>query len=74
MSMFSCKGCVPPKRYPGCHGHCPEYLADKARYDALKAEEYKRQDLAGALCGRQSERIYKAMKRRNDVRFISRRG
>ena len=72
--IFSCKGCVPPKRYPGCHAYCAEYLADKARHDALKAEEYKRQDLVGAICGRQSERIYKAMKRRNDGRLNSRRG
>lgn len=21
-----CKNCVPPKRSPGCHGKCPEYI------------------------------------------------
>lgn len=24
-----CKGCVAPKRYPGCHSNCPEYLMEK---------------------------------------------
>lgn len=24
-----CHGCVPPKRCPGCHGVCPEYLEEK---------------------------------------------
>lgn len=33
-----CKGCVAPKRHPGCHGHCSEYREEKAEYDAKKAE------------------------------------
>lgn len=24
MAKNCCYGCVPPKRYPGCHDHCPE--------------------------------------------------
>lgn len=24
-SNCPCNGCVPPKRYPGCHGGCEEY-------------------------------------------------
>ncbi len=24
--MIPCKGCVAPKRKPGCKGACPEYL------------------------------------------------
>ena len=28
--ILCCKGCVAPKRYPGCHGHCPEYIKEKA--------------------------------------------
>lgn len=38
-----CNGCVPPERYPGCHGKCPKYkawnerhLLRKATYDATK--------------------------------------
>lgn len=37
----SCKGCVAPKRYPGCHAVCPEYLADKEEHERRKAEYYK---------------------------------
>lgn len=22
-----CKGCLPPKRYPGCHDHCDGYIS-----------------------------------------------
>ena len=33
MSDFTaCKDCI--NRYPGCHGKCAEYLAEKAIHDA----------------------------------------
>lgn len=39
-----CRYCVAPKRYPGCHGTCPEYLKERAEYDRLKAiDDKKRQ-------------------------------
>ena len=31
--IWCCKDCVAPKRRPGCHGSCPEYLVEKAEYD-----------------------------------------
>lgn len=31
-----CKGCVPPKRYPGCKCHCEEYIAQKKEADEEK--------------------------------------
>ena len=36
-----CKNCKPPKRRPSCHGTCPEYLADRAKYDELVEAERK---------------------------------
>lgn len=38
MSIKCCKDCVPPQRYPGCHGHCQKYLEEKAEYE--KQKEY----------------------------------
>ena len=32
-----CNGCVAPKRYPGCHGKCPEYLAQRGELDEANA-------------------------------------
>ena len=32
----SCYSCKPPKRRPGCHATCPEYLEDKKNYEAVK--------------------------------------
>lgn len=34
-----CKGCVAPKRYPGCGSHCKEYKEEKAKYLADKQRE-----------------------------------
>ena len=33
-----CHYCKPPKRHPGCHDHCPEYLASKAEYDQRRMD------------------------------------
>ena len=39
-----CKGCVPPKRYPGCGDHCKEYKEEKAQYkaDIKREKEFKK--------------------------------
>ena len=32
-----CFKCTPPKRYPGCHDHCPEHAEAKVKFEARKA-------------------------------------
>ena len=49
MAIYSCMGCVAPKRHPGCHGHCPEYLAEKTKHDELRVAEYKRKRIEYGL-------------------------
>ena len=34
----ACHYCKPPKRYPGCHDHCPDYLGPKAAYDEKRKQ------------------------------------
>lgn len=42
MNYFECcHKCVPPKRYPGCSGACPEYKKARAKFDADKARNDK---------------------------------
>ena len=41
MIIRCCKGCVAPKRYPGCHDHCSEYISERAEYDKRMEEERK---------------------------------
>lgn len=44
---FPCKDCE--KRYPGCHGTCPEYQKTKKEHDERKAiadkDKYTQQNL-----------------------------
>lgn len=62
MAIRSCRGCVPPKRHPGCHDHCPDYLNEKAEYDAKRDADYKRRQLAMNLNEQRYKAITKAVK------------
>ena len=65
MPIYSCKGCVPPTRYPGCHSICPNYLAEKAEHDALKAEYDKKQAIDHGIRSQRESKVYHAIKNRN---------
>lgn len=47
-----CRYCVAPKRHPGCHDTCKEYLEEKAINDTEKAERIKREKEERLLKGR----------------------
>ena len=49
MAISCCRYCVAPKRHPGCHDHCPEYIKEKAQHDVEKAEEDKRRRIEYGL-------------------------
>ena len=62
MTIYSCKGCTPPKRHPGCHAVCPEYLAEKEQHDKEKAIiDYNRRIYNG-LNSQTVNSIYRAQK------------
>jgi hypothetical protein len=62
-------GCVAPKRYPGCHDKCPEYLAAKAEHDRLKAKHDKEKDISVSLYFARGGKVYKTMKDRKNKRI-----
>ena len=64
--IYCCKGCEAPKRYPGCHGVCQDYLEQKKEHDRLKAEHDKVNQISGAIVGDQMNKVYKAMKDRKN--------
>ena len=69
MAIISCKDCKPPKRYPGCHDHCPEYLAQKSEHDQRKAAEDKKRQTSYGITIERTAAVAKAMKgRRNGFR------
>lgn len=64
MAFHSCKECVAPKRYPGCHSHCPEYIAEKEKYEKRKAEYYGDTKVQSGLVAQRTASISRARKAR----------
>lgn len=69
MAIKCCNGCVPPKRNPGCHGNCPEYLAEKAEYDRLMAQDREKRDIGNAIYSNRSVKVNNAMRRRRNKKY-----
>jgi predicted transcriptional regulator of viral defense system len=66
MPIKCCHGCIAPERYPGCHDHCPKYLAEKEKHDAEKAEEYLKRKTISNLIQQRGIAVHKAHKRRKE--------
>lgn len=63
MAIKCCKDCVPPKRYPGCHSHCPEYIEEKAEYERLKAIDQRKRDVQHRIINQKIDGVIRAQKR-----------
>ena len=57
-----CHHCVPPKRHAACWGHCPEYLKERAEYEAMKAERTKKERLEQNLYAQRHASVKRAQK------------
>lgn len=64
MAIVCCKGCVAPKRYPGCHGSCSEYLEQKAEHEALKAVADRKKFASQGITMQRNYAISKALRTR----------
>jgi hypothetical protein len=63
MGNFSCKDCKPPKRNPYCHTNCPEYLAEKAEHEKIKAAADRKKALDCNLDGQMWSGVNRAKRR-----------
>lgn len=59
-----CEGCVAPKRYPGCHATCPEYLQEKEEYEARKAEIDKKLAVKYGIKAQRTAGVMKALRKK----------
>ena len=66
MAINCCNGCVAPKRHPGCHGHCQEYLKEKAEYDTLMEAERKKKEISYGITAQRSASVTKALRERRN--------
>lgn len=67
MAIKCCKGCVAPKRHPGCHDHCPEYKDEKTEHERLKAIHDQQREITNAIYADRSKKVYKAMRDREQA-------
>ena len=59
-----CRYCVPPKRHSACWGHCPEYLKEKAEYEAMKDVRNKQAKIEADLYAQRATAVKRVQKRR----------
>ena len=64
MAIRCCNGCVPPKRYPGCHGHCPEYIEAKAQHDAEREMIGKADRTRNDIYGQRGDSVRRARRKK----------
>ena len=69
-----CKGCVAPKRHTACWSHCPEYLEEKAQYEALKEADRIRRRIDAEIVSARANAVHKALKSRRYSQKNYRRG
>lgn len=58
-----CHYCVAPKRHPGCHGNCPDYAAEKAEHEKLKAADAEKRKTTNNIYSQRADNVTKALKR-----------
>ena len=46
-----CRYCVAPKRHIGCHGHCPEYIGEKAKHEEKRKKAFREKEVVAAVKG-----------------------
>lgn len=63
-----CYGCVAPKRHPGCHGDCVDYMIAKAFHEAERMEEQQQQEVSLYSMGVARKNRDKSEKRRQSFR------
>lgn len=62
MGMYDncpCRGCVAPKRQPGCHGECPEKAAWDGKVSEAKEAIRKEKARSGTALGFISDSVHK---------------
>lgn len=72
MAIKCCNGCVAPKRYPVCHGHCPEYIAERAEHDRRKAIYDREREISNGIYQSRSKNILRAIRDREDAKKAKR--
>ena len=62
-SAFNCcRYCIPPKRNPYCHSICPDYLKEKADFEAKMEKVRAERAINSGLYEQRTKKVIKAFK------------
>ena len=64
MAITCCRYCVPPKRYPGCSDHCPEYAEQRAKHDKEIAEYRRQKAIQSGITSQKYDGVVRANRRK----------
>lgn len=70
MAIKCCYGCVAPKRQPGCHSKCPEYLQESAEHNRQKAIYDRQRAIKGGLTSQTLKGVNRANKARKKAKGL----
>lgn len=63
MAIKCCEHCVAPKRHVACWDHCPEYQAERAEYERLKAQDDQRRTVKNSIYLQRTDKVVKTLRR-----------
>lgn len=63
-----CIGCVAPKRHPGCHDTCGDYIVEKAFHNVALEEEYEKRGIDGYSVDHMRKNSDRARKSKQDFK------
>ena len=64
MAIKCCLPCKPPKRYPGCHGSCPEYAKDREQYEKDTAAQKQKVAIQAGINSQKYCGVARAMRKK----------
>lgn len=62
--IWCCKDCKAPKRHPGCHGSCPEYIEEKTAHENEREANFRKREVQRGLLNQREEGVKKANSRK----------
>lgn len=66
MAIKCCHGCVAPKRHPGCHSTCPEYIEEKSVHEAQREAAQKAKAVLDGVYASRQRSARKVLRHRGD--------
>lgn len=63
MANYCCRGCVAPKRYPGCHDHCPERQEELAQRAVEMEKQRKAHGISSGITNQKIDGVRRALRR-----------